>query len=240
MDGLSNSACSSTFTLLGFAVYHCWQTRNARIHLQEYATPTIIAMRVLESASRSATFPTQANWDTTRPSRPSSTLWCPPPPGWLKINIDGALLPSRQAGVGIVARDSSGTVLFAAGRSLLQWDPGRMEMAALAAIRDYLTVDCFDASGVIIEGDCLNLIKYCQRCFDSRLWDAHFPDADVLSFLFELPRVLLRHVPRAANRAADFCSHHAISCTFQWTCLEDFPPVLSEVVQRDRENILNF
>ncbi|KAK8951217.1 hypothetical protein KSP39_PZI003094 [Platanthera zijinensis] len=121
MDGLSISAnCSSTFTLLGFAVYQCWQARNARIHLQEYSTPTIIATRVLESASRSATFPTQANWDTTRPSRPSSTLWCPPPPGWLKINIDDALLPSRQAGVGIVARDSFGTVLFAAGRPLVQ------------------------------------------------------------------------------------------------------------------------
>ncbi|KAK8946104.1 hypothetical protein KSP40_PGU006019 [Platanthera guangdongensis] len=137
MDDLSNSAnCSSTFTLLAFAIYQCWQARNARIHLQEYATPTIIATRVLESASRSATFPTQANWDTTRPSQPSSTLWCPPPPGWLKITIDDALLPSRQAGVGIVTRDSSGTVLFAVGRLLMQWEPGRTEMAALAAIRD--------------------------------------------------------------------------------------------------------
>ncbi|KAK8959948.1 hypothetical protein KSP40_PGU018390 [Platanthera guangdongensis] len=129
-------------------------------------------------------------------------------------------------------------VLFAAGRSLLQWDSGRTEMAALAAIQDYLPVDCFDASGVIIEGDCLHLIKYCQRCFDSRLWDAHFPDADVLGFLFELPRVMLRHVPRAANQAVDFCSRHAISCTFQWTCFEDFPLILSEVVQRDQTNIL--
>ncbi|KAK8958781.1 hypothetical protein KSP40_PGU021424 [Platanthera guangdongensis] len=161
----------------------------------------------------------------------------PPRPGWLKINIDGALFPSRHAGVGIVARDSSSTVLFAVGRLLSQWDPGRTEMEVLAGIRDYLTVDCFDASWVIIEGDYLNLIKYCQRCFDSRLWDAHFPDADVLGFLFELPRVLLRHVPRAANWAADVCPRYAISHTFQWTCSEDFPPVLSEVVQRNRENI---
>ncbi|KAK8965759.1 hypothetical protein KSP40_PGU010445 [Platanthera guangdongensis] len=86
----------------------------------------------------------------------------------------------------------------------MQWDSGRTKMAARAAIRDYRTVDCFDASGVIIEGDCLNLIKYCQRCFDSRLWDAHFPDADVLGFLFELSRVLLRYAPRETNRAADF------------------------------------
>ncbi|KAK8938122.1 hypothetical protein KSP40_PGU022642 [Platanthera guangdongensis] len=143
----------------------------------------------------------------------------PPPRGWLKINIDGALLPSRQAGVGIVARDSSGTVFFAAVLSLLQWDPGRTEMAALAVIQDYLTVDCFDASGVIIEGDYLNLIKYCQRCFDSRLWDAHFPNADVLGFLFELSRVLLRHVPRAANRAADFLFS---SCYFLYFPLDMF------------------
>ncbi|KAK8966119.1 hypothetical protein KSP40_PGU008192 [Platanthera guangdongensis] len=122
----------------------------------------------------------------------------------------------------------------------MQWDPGRTEMTALAAIRDYLTADCFDASGVIIEGNYLNLIKYCQRCFDSRLCDAHFPNADVLGFLFELTRVLLRYALREANRAVDFCSRYVISCTFLWTCFEDFPPVLSEVVQSDRENILVF
>ncbi|KAK8966413.1 hypothetical protein KSP40_PGU014480 [Platanthera guangdongensis] len=122
----------------------------------------------------------------------------------------------------------------------MQWDPGRTEMAALVVIRDYLTVDCFDAPGVIIEGDCLNLIKYCQRCFDSRFWDAHFPDADVLRFLFELPRVLFRYAPREANQTADFCSRFAISCIFLWTYFEDFPPVLSVVVHSDQKNILIF
>ncbi|KAK8940606.1 hypothetical protein KSP39_PZI010699 [Platanthera zijinensis] len=163
-----------------------------------------------------------------------------PTPGWLKINIDGAFLPSRQAGVGIVARDSSGTVHFVAGRPLVTWDPGRTEMTALTAIRDYLTIDCNDASEVIIKGDWFNSIKYCQRCFDSRLCDAHFPDADVLRFLFELPRALLRYAPREANRAVNFCSRYAISCTFLWTCFENFSPVLSEIVQRDRENIRAF
>ncbi|KAK8964207.1 hypothetical protein KSP40_PGU019994 [Platanthera guangdongensis] len=51
---------------------------------------------------------------TTRP--PGRLIYhvVSPTPGWLKINIDSALLPSRQAGVGIVARDSSGMVFFAA------------------------------------------------------------------------------------------------------------------------------
>ncbi|KAK8960097.1 hypothetical protein KSP40_PGU014633 [Platanthera guangdongensis] len=89
--------------------------------------------------------------------------------GWLKININGALLSSRQAGVGIVARDSSSTVLFAVGQSRMQWDPSRTEMAALADIQDYLMVDCFDASGVIIEGDCLNLINIHGNRFSSQL-----------------------------------------------------------------------
>ncbi|KAK8953210.1 hypothetical protein KSP40_PGU008950 [Platanthera guangdongensis] len=122
----------------------------------------------------------------------------------------------------------------------MRWDPGRTEMAALAAIRDHLTVDCFDASGVIIEGDCLNLIKYCQRGFDSHFLGCPLPDAGVLGFLLELPRVLFRYALREANRAADFCSRYAISCIFLWTCFEDFQPVLSEVVQSDRENILVF
>ncbi|KAK8918892.1 hypothetical protein KSP39_PZI021568 [Platanthera zijinensis] len=112
-------------------------------------------------------------------------------------------------------------------------------MAALAAIRDYLTVDCFDASGVIIEGDCLNLIKYCQHCFDSRLWDAHFPHADVLDFLFELPRVMLRYARGRPIGLRIFVLAILFYVLF-------FGPVLrifrrfSEVVQSDPKNILIF
>ncbi|KAK8949925.1 hypothetical protein KSP40_PGU006482 [Platanthera guangdongensis] len=175
----------------------------------------------------------------TPPDLPDRLLPCGAP-DWLKFNVDGALLPSRQAGAGIAARDSSGTVLFAADRLLLQWDPGRTELVALAALRDFLISACVDAPGMIIEGNCRNLIEYCQRSFALGRWDATFRDDAELGFLFELLRVLFQHVPHAANRVADYCVELVISSVFCWTAFEDFSSVLSEIVQSDRETILGF
>jgi hypothetical protein len=45
--------------------------------------------------------------------------WTPPPPGWTKINVDGSfLVATGAAAVGVVARDSSGHILFTARRVL--------------------------------------------------------------------------------------------------------------------------
>jgi len=41
--------------------------------------------------------------------------WLPPRMGWAKINVDGAFVEQTgEAGVGILARDHSGSVCFSA------------------------------------------------------------------------------------------------------------------------------
>jgi hypothetical protein len=50
-----------------------------------------------------------------------SSGWSPPPLGWTKLNVDGSfLLETEATGIGVVARDSSGRVLFTAWRTLLR------------------------------------------------------------------------------------------------------------------------
>jgi len=45
--------------------------------------------------------------------------WLPPRMGWAKINVDGAFVEQTgEAGVGILARDHSGSVCFSAWRVL--------------------------------------------------------------------------------------------------------------------------
>lgn len=47
--------------------------------------------------------------------------WQAPDPGWTKVNVDGSfVIDSGAAGVGVVARNSSGKVLFSAWRTLLR------------------------------------------------------------------------------------------------------------------------
>lgn len=41
-------------------------------------------------------------------------IWCKPPPGWVKINIDAACKPSDQfVKIGCISRDDSGAFLCA-------------------------------------------------------------------------------------------------------------------------------
>ncbi|KAK8942134.1 hypothetical protein KSP40_PGU017579 [Platanthera guangdongensis] len=48
-------------------------------------------------------------WSTSRPSGYfRSSSWCPPPPGWIKVSVDGSLLPSRCSGLGIVVGERIG------------------------------------------------------------------------------------------------------------------------------------
>lgn len=226
---------------LCYTVYQCWRSRNAKCHGQEFATPLVIAANVLTSLSYGSFHSSQGNWGTSQPDRLSpSTLWCPPPPGWIKINIDGAVGCNREAGLGLVIRDSEGRVLLAAGHSTTHWDPGGAEMAALKVLGEFLPPSFFAVAGALIEGDCSNMIDYCRRSTANGggSWDVR--DADGLEFLREFAQISFQLVRRSANRAADVCSKLAIVSPFVWFDASRYHPEFLEIVQEDLAGILPF
>ena len=51
----------------------------------------------------------------------NNIFWNPPTDGWIKINVDGACVEQTgEAGIGVVARDHKGGVLFTAWRVLFR------------------------------------------------------------------------------------------------------------------------
>ncbi|KAK8953102.1 hypothetical protein KSP40_PGU001970 [Platanthera guangdongensis] len=74
----------------------------------------------------------------------SAFLLVPPPPGWLKINVDGSLLPSRLAGLCAVIRTEVGRVVTAASFSWVHWDPGQVELEVVRAIRRLVQPELLD------------------------------------------------------------------------------------------------
>ncbi|KAK8958120.1 hypothetical protein KSP40_PGU017523 [Platanthera guangdongensis] len=76
--------------------------------------------------------------------------------------MDGSLLPSRCAGLGIVIRSEAGAVLRAAGFAWRHWDPGRVELEAVLAIRWVLLPALLEAKGIIIDGDAANVLDFCH------------------------------------------------------------------------------
>ncbi|KAK8951125.1 hypothetical protein KSP39_PZI003970 [Platanthera zijinensis] len=161
----------------------------------------------MENINCSTVFPSTRYWGTNRPDRPSlSIFWCPPPLDWIKINVDGVVFPNNCAGIGVVVRNHRGDVQLVVGSGFLHWDPGQVELAALRSLRRLLSPDMLAAKCVIIEGDCKNVLEFCRTSMHRATWsDANFMAED-LSFLAELNQVMFRHIPREANRLADFCA----------------------------------
>ncbi|KAI0499477.1 hypothetical protein KFK09_017681 [Dendrobium nobile] len=92
-----------------------------------------------------------------------SLHWHPPPPGWIKINVDAAIKKNNVAGIGGVARDGNGRFLIALSYQLLHWDSAQSEMLAVLYLRNVIQDWMFEAQGVIIEGDNFNIINILQR-----------------------------------------------------------------------------
>lgn len=44
--------------------------------------------------------------------------WRPPPPGWVKLNVDGSWKEDGRAGAGMVLRDNLGNILYSSCRVL--------------------------------------------------------------------------------------------------------------------------
>ncbi|KAK8923399.1 hypothetical protein KSP39_PZI019822 [Platanthera zijinensis] len=104
------------------AVYQNWRAMNAKVHSREFGTPLILAATLMENINCSSEFPAWHYWGTNRPDRPSPSIsWCPPPPDWIKINVDGEVYPNNSADIGIVMRDHQGGVLLTAGSGLTHW-----------------------------------------------------------------------------------------------------------------------
>ncbi|KAK8928371.1 putative disease resistance protein RGA3 [Platanthera zijinensis] len=59
-----------------------------------------------------------------------------------------------------------------------------------------------------------------------------------LSFLAEFSQVMFHHIPREANRLADFCAKLGISCSFIWQEFELAPPEFLEIVQDDLASMI--
>ncbi|KAK8921115.1 hypothetical protein KSP39_PZI020588 [Platanthera zijinensis] len=89
------------------------------------------------------------------------------------------------------------------------------------------------AKGVIIEGDCKNVLEFCRTSMHRATWsDATFMTED-LSFLAELNQVMFRHIPREANRLADFCAKFGSTVDFVWNDVHSAPTEFMEIVHDD-------
>jgi ribonuclease HI len=127
--------------------------------------------------------------------------WKPPKEGWIKINVDGAYMDnSRDAGIGVVIRDSSGSVLLTAWKFIS--DAGSAEeVEALACKGGLLLAAEWMSSPSILESDCANIIKYLHQPEPQRSASA-LTIQEALEEARKLQSVVFLHVGREFNSVA--------------------------------------
>lgn len=89
--------------------------------------------------------------------------WRPPPPGFVKVNVDGAVFSKEnRSGVGIVIRNREGLVLASQSQQLHQaYSTGEIE--ALTAHRGLQFATKLGFGSVVLEGDSQVLMSALQQ-----------------------------------------------------------------------------
>lgn len=91
-----------------------WHRRNRVVFGGEFPSPT----HILETASSQLENFSKAEagrrMGSSKSTAPVTMKWSKPSPGWIKLNWDAAIDTGKQKmGIGIIARDHTGTVLVA-------------------------------------------------------------------------------------------------------------------------------
>ncbi|KAI0493884.1 hypothetical protein KFK09_024010 [Dendrobium nobile] len=149
-------------------VFLSWKSRNKRVHGGIEDNSSFIASEAIVQASISNKFSSSnlGFWDVNQSSRLSNT-WHPPPPNWIKANVDASLSSSYKAGIAAVFRDNKGRFLYAYGKSLIHWDIGQLESLAIKSIKEEIKEWMFNYNGILIEGDNSNIISFFKKAMNN-------------------------------------------------------------------------
>ncbi|KAF7814503.1 reverse transcriptase [Senna tora] len=143
--------------------------------------------------------------------------WQPPAPSFVKVNTDGAFsVGDGKAGIGVVFRNVSGGVLDGCAALV---DANSAFMSEALAVRKALEMAVsLGFCNLMVESDCLNLIRSLNGDTSCGLWDCSAILDDILSLKASLGNVSFGWIPRSYNLVADWLSKAVVwrMCPLGW------------------------
>ncbi|KAJ1379678.1 Reverse transcriptase zinc-binding domain [Sesbania bispinosa] len=113
IDGLIETKSLEFLTLFFSPCYSFWTARNKKIFEQREVNLQLLYSKASD-AVRPVDLSPSPNPVAHQNSSQSNSVWCPPPIGSFKINVDAASPGGTKWGIGIVVRDHLGEVFAAA------------------------------------------------------------------------------------------------------------------------------
>lgn len=185
-----------------FLAWCIWSERNQKFFENRITPNDVLIERVYRMAEEYGKY-TARIYTTLQPkSKSSSKIWCAPPDGIVKINADASLRDEGLVGLGAVARDNHGQVIFAATRRIKAcWSPEIAEAKALVLAAKLGKK--YGLKEVILESDCQLLINRLSKGA-MFLSDLDSILGDILALCTYFHSVKWSHVGRDGNSVA----HH--------------------------------
>ena len=127
--------------------------------------------------------------------------WEPPPPGWKKLNFDGACRGNPgKAGIGCIIRDEYGNRLAERSKPL---EKVSNNIAELEAVAEGINLSIkFKIKKLMIEGDSQIIINALRKR-ETPNWVLNSKLEDIVNSLSAFEEVIFLHIFREGNKEAD-------------------------------------
>uniref|UniRef100_A0A803MVI4 Uncharacterized protein n=1 Tax=Chenopodium quinoa TaxID=63459 RepID=A0A803MVI4_CHEQI len=132
LPDLADQLSKQDMSLLVALAWSVWTSRNKRIFENPAHDSCALAVNFTKYVMDYNVYAARVFGRSVSKKVLSASSWTATSNGVVKINTDAALLPDKSVGLGVVARDSAGCILFTVVRKRTgHWDPGVAEAAAL-------------------------------------------------------------------------------------------------------------
>ncbi|KAL0912933.1 hypothetical protein M5K25_016355 [Dendrobium thyrsiflorum] len=140
-------------------VFMTWKSRSKGVHGGNEDTTLFIASKTVSVASITSSIScgnlNSGLWGVNPPLTLVKNSWHPPPPEWIKVNVDVCLLPTYKASIGGVCRDLKGRFLLAFGFSALHWDIFQLELLGVQSLSWFLkSLDSIPPFFLLLKEEC--------------------------------------------------------------------------------------
>ncbi|CAL1384392.1 unnamed protein product [Linum trigynum] len=216
-----------TLEKLGILLWSIWNERNNHMFNKKKAEEWEIVGRALTYWEEFQSHHLEEKEERGE----DNDTWETPMEGWVKLNVDAAVLAENGTGLGVVARDASGRFLLAAvRRERTQWPPELAELRAIAFGVEL--AEEHNLQMVEVESDCLNAIHQMQAEEMMRL-EGGVLAREIKTRAARLGSVRWRFTKRTGNESAHAMAY--LNCNWDSTNLWVHRPPLAilSVLEKD-------
>ncbi|KAF8398457.1 hypothetical protein HHK36_017385 [Tetracentron sinense] len=178
-----------------------WKNRNSVMFQGSCKSPLMVARQAMGIVVKALASGSNMQTNHPSPNQNRFVRWIPPNDHWIKLNYDGsANLINGTIGVGVIARNSRGVILFGFSQG------GKNDNARIAeAMAIKCAIELAFSKGwsqILIESDALALVNYLQNKLDPPHWDCLAIIANIQKLATTFPNINFNYVSRLVNSFA--------------------------------------